>query len=223
MRLLITTVAAVAALVVPSVVSAQGTLTITNYQVVSEERSSRSEWFVTYRADVVNTGALRTGLTATVSTLTPATLKVVAGQNVLHFGNVPTGAPVTSIDTFTVLEDRTVPRDFANLQWVFLSPTANPGPNQTVNVGVTVNLNGSGSTNISGSGGLTYSWSFASKPATSAAVLANANTAVPTFKADVAGNYVVTLTVTNGIASDSASVPASVNVASVVPPAVSGK
>ena len=156
-------IAAVAALTmfVPSPAAAQGTLSITNYQFVSEQRSTRTEWFVTYRADVVNTGLPRTGLTANVASLTP-TVKIVAGQNTLHFGSVPTGVPVTSTDTFTILVDRTAAFDFASLQWTFLAPTANPGPNQTVTVGTTVNLNGSGSTNSSGSGGLTYLWTFAS-------------------------------------------------------------
>ena len=212
MRIVPSTIAAFAAftmLFVPSVASAQGTLAITNYQFVSEQRSTRTEWFVTYRADVVNTGLPRTGLTATVSSLTPATVKVVAGQNTLHFGSVPTGTPVTSTDTFTILVDRSFPFEFANLQWVFLAPTANPGPNQTVTVGTTVTLNGSGSTNTNGSGGLTYSWAFASKPATSTAVLANANTVASSFTADVSGNYVITLTVSNGIATDSANVKVS--------------
>ena len=183
MRSVISTIAAVAALsmVVPVVASAQG-LTISNYQFVSELRSTRSEWFVTYRADVINTGLPRTGLTATVSSLAPTTVKVIAGQNTLHFGNVPSGTPVTSLDTFTILVDRSVPFDFATLQWAFLAPSANPGPNQTVTVGSTVNLDGSGSTNSSGSGGLTYSWAFSSKPATSNAVLANANIVSPSFK-----------------------------------------
>ena len=120
MRFVPSTLAAIAALTmfVP-VAPAQGTLTITNYQFVSEQRSTRTEWFVTYRADVVNTGLPRTGLTATVSSLAPTTVKVVAGQNTLHFGSVPTGTPVTSVDTFTILVDRSNTRlPFLNKRFV---------------------------------------------------------------------------------------------------------
>ncbi len=50
---------------------------------------------------------------------------------------------------------------------------------------------------------ISYSWTLVSKPASSAAVLAGANTATPTFVADVPGDgtnptYQVSLTVTNG-------------------------
>ena len=144
-------------------------------------------------------------LSSALSGLT-ANAKAVAGQNILHFGNVGSGAQVTSPDTFTILVDRTVSFDFSSLRWTFLTPSANPGPNQTVPVGTTVTLNGSGSTNPSGDGPLTYSWAFASKPAGSGAVLTNPASTSPTFTVDVAGNYVVTLTVANSTSSDSASV-----------------
>ena len=78
-------------------------------------------------------------------------------------------------------------------------PTANSGISQTVRIGSTVRLDGSGSyddntdTNL-----LVYSWAFVSVPAGSAVTtLTAANTMTPTFVPDVAGTYVVQLTVTD--------------------------
>ena len=180
-------------------------LSIGNYQFVSEQRSTRTQWFVTYRAELQNTGSARTGVTATVTSL-GLNIQTVPGQSTLHFPAVPANGRVNSIDTFTILVDRSVPFDFAKLQWSFLNPAANAGPNQTVPVGTTVSLNGSGSSNPSGSGTLTYAWTFASRPAGSTATLNNASNVLASFTVDVPGNYVVTLTVNNGTASDSANV-----------------
>lgn len=76
-------------------------------------------------------------------------------------------------------------------------PTANAGPDQTVNVGDTVQLDGSGSSDPDGDP-LSYSWSFISEPAGSAAVLSDPAIVNPTFVADVAGDYMLELTVDDG-------------------------
>ena len=212
MRSVCPTAATIVALTmfVPALLSGQGTspLTIVNYQFVSEQRSTRTDWFITYRANVLNTGPARLGVTATLTSLTPS-VQVVAGQGLLHFAPVPVNVQVTSSDTFTILVDRNAPFDFANLKWTFLNPSANPGPNQTVPVGTTVTLNGSASTNSSGGGPLTYTWGFSSRPGASTAVLANANSVSPSFVVDIPGNYVITLTVSNGLATDSSNVTVS--------------
>ncbi|HSH88588.1 MAG TPA: PKD domain-containing protein [Ramlibacter sp.] len=75
-------------------------------------------------------------------------------------------------------------------------PTANAGAGRVVYAPVTVTLQGSGSDPHGAP--LTYSWSFQSKPAGSNAVLANANTANPSFVADMEGEFVVRLVVNNG-------------------------
>jgi chitinase len=76
-------------------------------------------------------------------------------------------------------------------------PTARAGPEQVVLTGDAVTLDGSGST--SGTPGLiTYHWTLQSKPTGSAATLANATTARPTFTADVAGSYTARLVVQEG-------------------------
>lgn len=76
------------------------------------------------------------------------------------------------------------------------APTANAGPDQTVEVGDQVSLSGSG--NDPDGDPLTFSWAFQSRPQGSAASLSNAGSATPSFTADVAGTYVVVLTVSDG-------------------------
>ena len=77
-------------------------------------------------------------------------------------------------------------------------PTAVAGPNQTAHVGQTVLLDGSGSfAPDTAPANLKYAWSFASRPMGSAAVLAGADTATPSFVADAPGDFVVQLIVTD--------------------------
>ena len=180
-------------------------LSITNYQFVDEQRVTRTQFYETYRADLVNRGVAPLAATATVTSLA-ATVVVVAGQGTLHFPVAQPNGQVTSLDTFTLLVDRSVPFDFASLKWSFLNPVANAGPNQTAQVGKTVTLNGSGSSNPSGVGTLSYSWAFKSRPAASNATLSGSSGVLASFVVDVAGAYAVTLTVSNGTATDSATV-----------------
>jgi len=82
------------------------------------------------------------------------------------------------------------------------APVANAGTNQTVTrtgtpATVTVILNGTGSTDANGDT-LTYSWAITTLPTSSAATLSSATAALPTFVADLAGVYVVTLIVNDG-------------------------
>ncbi len=82
-------------------------------------------------------------------------------------------------------------------------PVANAGPDQNVTTGQLVTLNGSGSTDANGDP-LTYNWSLTSKPAGSAAALTNATNVRPTFTVDLAGAYVISLTVSDGTATSAA-------------------
>jgi len=84
------------------------------------------------------------------------------------------------------------------------APVANAGSAQTVAVNALVTLNGSASSDANGDS-LTYSWSFTSKPSGSTATLLNATAVNPTFTADVAGSYVVSLTVNDGKTNSAAS------------------
>jgi hypothetical protein len=67
-------------------------------------------------------------------------------------------------------------------------------------------LDGSGSMNPSGVGTLTYNWVFTSRPPGTATRLVYTTSVNTMFVADVPGTYVLTLTVSNGVGSGSASV-----------------
>src|SRR5581483_1822226 len=153
---------------------AQGGLSITNYQFVSQTPATRTLWNVTYRADLVNTGGPLGSVTATLSSL-PFGVRSVPGQDVLNFAPVAGNSHTTSSNTFTILVDRTLAFDFGQFVWTFTStpagPVANAGPNRTVAIGTTVVLDGSGSTNPSGVGTLSYAWQFTSRPPGSSAIL----------------------------------------------------
>lgn len=78
------------------------------------------------------------------------------------------------------------------------SPVADAGENQSIHVGQNVVLNGSGSHDDStATEDLEYAWSFSSRPVESAAVLADADLIAPSFIADLTGDYVISLTVTD--------------------------
>lgn len=83
------------------------------------------------------------------------------------------------------------------------APEANAGDDQAVTVGDTVTLDGSGSTDNDGDS-LTYNWSLTSSPAGSSATLINAETVSPSFVADTAGDYVLSLSVSDGTATSTA-------------------
>lgn len=77
------------------------------------------------------------------------------------------------------------------------APVASAGVTQNVMTGTVVTLNGSASTDLN-SDPLTYAWTLTSKPAGSSAVLSTATSAAPTFTADLAGTYAVSLVVNDG-------------------------
>ncbi len=85
----------------------------------------------------------------------------------------------------------------------FVPPTANAGPNQTIEVESTVQLDGSHSTDLQGYP-LTYNWSILSTPAGSVATLSDPHAVKPTFKADLLGTYVMQLIVNDGVANSTA-------------------
>lgn len=83
------------------------------------------------------------------------------------------------------------------------APVADAGSDQTVEVGATVQLNGSNSSDPDNDN-LSYSWSFSSTPQGSQASLSNASIASPTFEADAAGDFVLSLVVNDGQTNSSA-------------------
>lgn len=78
-----------------------------------------------------------------------------------------------------------------------VAPVANPGGAQNVLVATTITLDGNGSSDQNGNP-LTYAWEFVSKPAGSIAILASSSSAKATFVPDLAGIYLVNLTVNDG-------------------------
>ena len=93
-----------------------------------------------------------------------------------------------------------------------VAPTANAGPAQNLDAGTTVTLDGTASSDAN-SDPISYSWVLTAKPSTSAAVLASSTTVHPTFKADVAGTYTASLTVSDGKSSSATAATVSITVA----------
>ena len=92
-----------------------------------------------------------------------------------------------------------------------VEPVADAGDNQPAIVGDIIFLDGSGS--YDGNGDLlSYSWSFVSKPSESLAELSDANVVNPSFIADKAGAYVVSLVVNDGFVD---SKPANVTIMAI--------
>ena len=80
------------------------------------------------------------------------------------------------------------------------APVSNAGVSQNVTVAATVTLDGSASSDANRDA-LTYTWTLVSKPTSSAAALSSTSTPKPTFTADIAGVYVASLVVSDGLLS----------------------
>ena len=83
------------------------------------------------------------------------------------------------------------------------APVAKTGPVQNVSIETVVTLDGSTSSDPN-KDLITYKWEFTSKPAGSGASLVSDTSAKPTFKADIAGTYVIKLVVSDGKLSSAA-------------------
>ena len=83
------------------------------------------------------------------------------------------------------------------------APVAKTGPIQNVSIDTVVTLDGSTSSDPN-KDLITYKWEFTSKPAGSGASLVSDTSAKPTFKADIAGTYVIKLVVSDGKLSSAA-------------------
>ncbi|QRO01308.1 hypothetical protein JRI60_20925 [Archangium violaceum] len=96
----------------------------------------------------------------------------------------------SSPDTVLVKAEQPVPPENQR-------PVARPGSSRQVELGLPVELDGSASSDPEDSA-LTYSWSFASVPSGSAAVLSQPTSAKPSFTPDLVGAYIVRLVVSDG-------------------------
>ena len=220
----LTAVAVAVSALVPSALLGQidsTKLSIQGYQVLSEVPYSQTQSYFTYSASLLNIGPAVPAITATVTTRLSSAI-VVPGMGNLHFPPAATNTTVNSLNTFTLLIDRTAIFGFNALTWSYVAPVANAGPDQTGSVGTTVTLNGSGTTNPSGLGTLTYSWAFASVPGGSVASITNPTSVTPTFVPDVQGAYKITLTAGNGAGTDTSTTNVNVNAGPPPPVADAG-
>lgn len=96
---------------------------IGTYTLVSSKRVSQTDWEVSYRASLTNTGEALRSVIATVTSSDPAT-QVIEGA--LSFGDVAAGATVVSEDTFTIRQNRSKPFDAAVLVWSISSTPDTP-------------------------------------------------------------------------------------------------
>ena len=110
-------------------------------------------------------------------------------------------------DAISVLK-RIVGLETATANWMFFNGTPtvadklNPGlpPSVSAAIGSSTNVNMTAVLrgDVVSSSAFTYKWDLTSVPAGSTATLASATAASPSFKADVAGSYVATMTITDG-------------------------
>lgn len=102
------------------------------------------------------------------------------------------------------------------------APVANAGADQTVVAGDRVYLDGSASSDSDGDS-LSYRWELSTKPAGSGAILSSTTAIAPSFWTDVAGQYVLSLTVNDGTVNGAASAVAiTASVANIKPVANAG-
>ena len=127
------------------------------------------------------------GSTAIVSSSSSSTPTFVADKNGDYFATLV----VTDVwGAMSVSDSVTI--SFSNVK-----PVADAGGNQAVTLGQIVHLNGIGSSDANGDA-LAYSWSVVSAPAGSTATLVGESTQTPSFTADAAGTFVISLIVNDG-------------------------
>src|SRR5277367_4592851 len=111
------------------------TLTITNYQLVSQQATSSTATNYTnytYTAQLNNIGVALGSVTATASSANPFSVRIVPSAAVLNFGPIPANGTAASLNNFTIVVNTTEPFSWSNIQWTFQTtpagPIANAGP-----------------------------------------------------------------------------------------------
>jgi hypothetical protein len=146
-----------------------------------------------------------------------AILKMIVGLNVNSGGTALTAAQayaadvdgngkVELSDAISVLK-RIVGLETASAKWLFLNGTSTVADKLNPGVPLGVSAAASNNTNVNivavlrgdvvSSSAYTYNWALTSKPTGSNATIADTSAANPSFKADVAGTYVATVTITD--------------------------
>ncbi len=189
---------------------------------VSSTRVTRTQWDYSYTVTVQNTGASATGVTGTVTSSAAATV-VVNGN--FTIGDIGAGQTVTSTDTFTIEQDRTVPFDPKALTYKFQPipvnqpPVANAGPDQVAMIGQTVQLDGSMSHAFGSATIVAYAWTYVgSVPAGISVAITGAGTVKPTVYIPAGGTFTFGLVVTDSNGLTSAQAPTHVRTGPVAVP-----
>ena len=163
------------------------------------------------RVAITSNGPLAHNVSAQVVAIAAGT---AVTQGLVHFGEVPPGAPVSSADAITVVSGATFNPAALQLTAVTAGavastlPIANAGPGQSVFAGQEIVLDGSRSVDPAGNA-LTYAWAVSSLPAGSKATLANATSVRPVLVTDVPGTYTFSLVVKD---ANGSSAPSTVSV-----------
>ncbi len=152
---------------------------------------STTSLYVTYQWHIDSAPAGSTAVLSSTSSAMPSFVPNVAGTYTISL--VVKDANCVSAPSYV------------HVTAVNSAPVANAGANQTVPKTTLVTLDGSASYDPDGDP-ITYGWTIASKPASSTAALSSAAAVKPTFTADLAGTYVVTLVVSDGQLTSTASV-----------------
>jgi len=96
-------------------------LDIVNYSLVRQIAVTGTQSYMTYRADLLNTGTTTMGpITASLTSLDPSSARVM-GQGALNFASAPANSEAASSSTFTVLTNPATPLDLSKLRWTYQS------------------------------------------------------------------------------------------------------
>jgi hypothetical protein len=90
--------------------------TVDTYTIVSSTRVGRVYFDYTMMAVITNIGLSAEGARAIVTSTSPASVII---EDTIDIGNLAAGETITSTDTFTFRQDRTVEFDPSVFQWTY--------------------------------------------------------------------------------------------------------
>ena len=201
-------------------------LAVVDYHYVSRARVGRAFYDYTYTISVRNSGEALRNVVATAASTTQNTQIV---QGIVPIGDIGAQASEQSTETLVFRQNRRFLFKPESIVWTFAAdpaeqtntaPVSDAGPDQSVVSGMLVTLDGTASTDADGDA-ITYAWRLITVPAGSIASLDDPASAMPSFIADVPGDYVAELVVNDGT-EDSAPDTAVVSTANTPPVADAG-